>query len=300
MRISVALCTFNGARFLAQQLESIAAQTRQPDELVICDDGSTDDTLAIVQKFSPPFPVRIRRNAQRLGVAKNFEQVISMCEGEMIALADQDDVWYPEKLAVLERELANADLVFSNARRVDAYGRVLPDSLWKHIGFRHSGRPMLNVLVERNVVTGATMAFRATVRGRALPIPNEHGMLHDHWIALIVAANGRVRAVDERLIDYRVHEAQERGIGEPAAGLRRWFALARNTGPAEFAQKAAELRLVAERIDSGLRPRIAHLERRAALPKSRLARIPAVAREIPAYFRYSNHLWSIAKDLLWK
>jgi glycosyltransferase involved in cell wall biosynthesis len=294
MRISVALCTLNGGRFLEEQLASIAAQTRPPDEVVVCDDGSTDGTIAILERF----PFRIHRNPVRLGVTKNFEQAISLCSGDMIALADQDDVWYPHKIAVLERALADADLVFSNARRVDAYGRVLPDSLWDHIGFRNSGRPMLNVLVERNVVTGATMAFRADVRARALPIPNEHGMLHDQWIAMIVAATGRVHPVDEVLIDYRIHKAQERGAGEAAGGLKRWFELARNTGPADFAQKAAELRLVARRVDIGLAPRIEHLERRAALPKSRLARIPAVVRELPGYFRYSNHIWSVAKDLL--
>jgi glycosyltransferase involved in cell wall biosynthesis len=298
MRISVALCTWNGGRFLGDQLASIAAQTHPPHELIVCDDGSEDDTLAILERFRPPFPVRLQRNPLRLGVTKNFQKAIELSTGDAVALADQDDVWYPQKLSVLDQALDDADLVFSNARRVDAYGRPLPGSLWDHIGFRNSGRPMLNVLVERNVVTGATMAFRTTVRDRILPIPNAHGMLHDQWIALIVAASGRVRPIAEQLIDYRVHEDQERGIGKPAAGLRRWFELARNTGPAEFAQKAAELKLVAERIDIGLGPRIAHLERRAALPPSRLARIPAVLGDVPAYVRYSNHLWSLAKDLL--
>src|SRR5260370_27009832 len=98
--ISVAMCTFNGARFLPEQLQSIALQTLQPSELVICDDGSTDGTVGILQSFalSARFPVRIFCNQETLGPARNFEKAIGLCDGEIISLCDQDDVWRPEKL----------------------------------------------------------------------------------------------------------------------------------------------------------------------------------------------------------
>src|SRR5258708_29962312 len=108
-RISVAMCTYNGARFLAQQLESIVAQTRLPDELVVCDDVSADESPEIIRKFAKnaPFPVRLELNEKNLGSSKNFEKAIGLCRGGLIALADQDDVWKPQKLAVLETVLEN-------------------------------------------------------------------------------------------------------------------------------------------------------------------------------------------------
>ena len=100
LRISVAMCTFNGGRYLEQQLESIAEQTQQPCELVVCDDGSTDDTIAILKRFkaNAPFPVTVVENAVRMGSTSNFDQAIGMARGEFIALCDQDDRWLPHKL----------------------------------------------------------------------------------------------------------------------------------------------------------------------------------------------------------
>src|SRR5258708_1747298 len=120
IKVSVALCTYNGARFLREQLESIAAQTHIPAELVACDDASTDDSFSILESFakSAVFPVRLVRNEIRVGSTKNFEQAIGLCTGEIIALCDQDDVWLPEKLARIGEELArhrDAVMVFSDA-----------------------------------------------------------------------------------------------------------------------------------------------------------------------------------------
>src|SRR5882762_9087557 len=100
MKISIAMCTYNGARYLREQLDSIAAQTRPPSELIVCDDNSLDETREIVAGFaaSAPFPVRLGVNEQNLGSIRNFERAIKLCEGDLIALSDQDDVWLPEKL----------------------------------------------------------------------------------------------------------------------------------------------------------------------------------------------------------
>src|SRR5258708_37621369 len=99
--LSVAMCTYNGARFLPEQLESIAAQTKLPDELVVCDDRSTDGSVEIIRSFAQraPFEIRLDINANNLGSTKNFEKAIGLCQGEIIALADQDDVWCPQKLS---------------------------------------------------------------------------------------------------------------------------------------------------------------------------------------------------------
>src|SRR5581483_5816839 len=101
MRISIAMATYNGGQFIREQLDSLSRQTFLPCELVVCDDGSTDHTLAIVETFaaSAPFAVRIHRNKKRLGFGPNFLKAASLCDGEVIAFSDQDDVWLETKLA---------------------------------------------------------------------------------------------------------------------------------------------------------------------------------------------------------
>src|SRR4051794_13032642 len=105
MKFSIAMTTFNGERYLREQLDSLSAQDRLPDELVVCDDGSSDGTLEMVRAFaaSSPFEVRLVENDERLGVTGNLEKAISLCDGELIALCDQDDVWRSDKLQRLEQ-----------------------------------------------------------------------------------------------------------------------------------------------------------------------------------------------------
>ncbi len=139
-KISVALCTYNGERFLQKQLDSIANQTRLPDEMVVCDDRSTDRTVAMVREFqaSASWPVRVFENEHNLGSAANFERAIGLCSGDLIALSDQDDIWYPNRLARSEQELtahAEAGLVFSDADVIDDQGRKQEKTLWQRLGF---------------------------------------------------------------------------------------------------------------------------------------------------------------------
>ncbi|MBA3247724.1 MAG: glycosyltransferase family 2 protein [Pyrinomonadaceae bacterium] len=184
MKLSVAMCTYNGARYLQEQLASLAAQTRPPDELVVCDDCSTDETRAILEEFRAraAFPVRLYFNEQNLRVVRNFAKAISLCGGDIIALCDQDDVWLPEKLSRFEAEFARAPeigLVFSDLEVVDEDLRPLGfrawQSFWVDFGEREQrlfaqGRAF-DVLLTRNMVTGAAMAFRATYKDLVLPIP---------------------------------------------------------------------------------------------------------------------------------
>src|SRR5688500_18488634 len=182
MKISVAMCTYDGEPFLREQLASIAAQGRQPDELVVCDDRSSDSTCDIVREFAAtaPFAVRLHTNERNLGSTKNFERAIRLCEGDAIALADQDDVWLPSKLARIEERFAaepRAGLVFSDAEVVDERLRPLGYRLWESVGFDRahqrlvSGGRALDVLLPGWTVTGATLAFRSRFRNLVLEIP---------------------------------------------------------------------------------------------------------------------------------
>src|SRR5258708_7526568 len=179
-RISVALCTYNGERFLPEQLASIAKQTRLPDELVVCDDHSMDRTVAIVQEFAAAasYPVRVFENKSNLGFAANFERAIRLCDGDLIALCDQDDIWYPHRLDCSEQEFIahpHAGLVFSDADLVDEHNRLIGQTLWQRLGFvgkckRDLLAGQFVVLAKHRFVTGATVMFRATLRDHCLPI----------------------------------------------------------------------------------------------------------------------------------
>ena len=302
-RATVALCTYNGARFLRQQLQSIAAQTKKPDSVVISDDASSDDTVTIAREFarSSPFPVDIHIHPARLGVSGNFDRAISLVNGDVIFLADQDDVWHPEKM---ERLLAVFDdarvtCVFTDARLVDENGTSMDHTLWQQIRYRPSPR-LFDTLADRNVATGATMAFRAELRRLILPIPRDQP--HDWWIALLAAATDGLHPMAAALIDYRVHRQQQAGAGPQVGSLRTWIEASMQTGPRAFRDRADRLALVRDRLASrgvaiDVDERIAHLLARASMRGVR--RPLLVARELLTgrYFRYSRHLVSAAKDL---
>ena len=226
LRLSIALATYNGARYLGEQLESFVRQRRPPDELVVCDDASTDDTPAILRDFEKhaPFPVRIEVNPERLGGVGNFTRAISLCSGDAILLSDQDDVWLPEKVAALESSLAGAPgatLAFGDTSLVDGALRPLGHTGFDSLGLRGGALAkieaghVLEALLRFNVVTGAAMAFRAELRDLALPVGR--GWVHDEWIAAIASAVGSVVVIDRPLILYRQHDHQQ--IGLPKRGF---------------------------------------------------------------------------------
>jgi glycosyltransferase involved in cell wall biosynthesis len=220
MNLSIALCTYNGAVYLREQLESIAAQTRTPDELVISDDQSTDDTLRLIEEFAATagFPVRLSVNESNLGTAKNFEKAIGLCRGDVIVLSDQDDVWHSDKLESVERIFEarpQLSLVFSNAELVDETLRLFDKTLFDLVHFDgekqrlvKSGRA-LDLQLRENLVLGATVAFRATLKDLVLPISGNGPLVHDGWIVLLIAAVGEIDFIKRPLLKYRQHSAQQ-------------------------------------------------------------------------------------------
>lgn len=221
--ISVALCTFQGERFIEKQIQSLLDQTRVPDEIVLCDDGSQDRTLEIVESLQKktPIPIAIYKNPERLGSTKNFEKAIRICKGDLIFLSDQDDWWYPEKIEQIESIFAaNPSLlcVFSDAELVDEDLNTLKTTMWTILQFdeitksRFLKSEAFEVLLRYNVVTGATMAISASSREKILPIPKE--WVHDAWIALILAYNLNISFIERPLIKYRQHSSQQLGSGD--------------------------------------------------------------------------------------
>ena len=221
LQISIALCTYNGAAYLAEQLDSILKQTYTPYELVVCDDASQDGSIAILESFATrsPFPVRIYRNPQRLDISANFEQAIRLCTGNVIALCDQDDVWLPNKLALFAEMFAmGKDLVCCDAEVSDSDLHSLGYTLWQRVNFNHIEHELaredrfLDVLIKHFVVAGATLAFKSEARDRLLPIPT--GWLYDAWIATILAATGKVGLEETPLQRYRQHGGNALGASQ--------------------------------------------------------------------------------------
>ena len=320
-RISIALCTYNGARFLDEQLASYAAQTRLPDELVACDDASTDASRDLLAAFArrAPFPVHIHVNPVRLGATKNFERVIGLCTGDLIATSDQDDVWLPRKLAVSERalvEVPSRGLVFTDGKMVDESLCSVGHRLWDNINFgvldkarvRH-GRAF-EVLLRQWVVTGATMMFRARYRSDVLPIPDN--WVHDGWIALLISALAPVAFVPEATLKYRQHPAQQ--IGGRKLGWRALYEKAREVGPPYFRLSYERCLLARERLlalraqvrDPRFLPmmdgKVEHQRRRLAISEtpSRAGRMLASLDELVhgRYRRYSPNIAHFIKDMI--
>lgn len=322
MKISVALCTYNGADFLSDQLQSIIAQSRPPDEIVVCDDGSTDETQTILKQFAAasPVPVSLHCNENNLGSVKNFEKTISLCTGDVIALSDQDDVWRVDKLQLIEdefRKAPKAGLVFSDAEIVDENLNSLGKRMWDEVGFDahkrklvRSGRA-LEVLITGWTVTGATMAFRSEFKTLSLPIPDGIAMIHDGWIALTVAAVAEVVMIEEPLIKYRQHGRQQIGAPsrtqEPEQGVIESFRRRNNKADLHNILTTLEQRLVAQSASYDTRNALSfvgdysfHLNVRANLPQNRLNRLPTILRELLTrrYHEYANGFKSAAKDLV--
>jgi len=319
MRISVALCTYNGSRFVREQLASVLSQTRVPDELVVCDDCSEDDTVDMVLETlkARGIPFTIKRNSARLGPTKNFEQAISLCTGDVITLCDQDDVWMPGKLAKLEQvflEDPDVSYVFSDAMVVDEALRPLGYTLWEAIGFgaceqkKFEKGTQLEVLLRHNVVTGATLAFRSELRQAVLPIPPE--WVHDAWIALIAACCGKKGvAFRTPLILYRQHEGQ--AIGGRKLTIRERLHRALATQREDYLKDIRRYQQVQERlrvrevrdsqVEGLLESKIRYLQARACIwDRSRLRALSVPIRELAMgrYWKFSHGWSSFGKDFL--
>ena len=205
--VAICMATFEPDLALFRtQIESLRGQEDDHWVCVISDDASEPDAFAALCEVvgdDPRFVVN--RSERRLGFYRNFERALTLAPGEaeLIALCDQDDRWYPEKLTVLRAALGRAQLVFSDQRLVDADGAVLRETMWARRAGNHTD--LVSMLVA-NTVTGAAALFRRDVARLALPFPDTPGLpFHDHWIGLVALAAGDVGYVDRPLYDYVQH-----------------------------------------------------------------------------------------------
>jgi glycosyltransferase involved in cell wall biosynthesis len=220
--ISVAVVTFNGERFIQEQLESIVSQHPAPYEIVISDDGSTDRTLDAVAFALAGTTIPVRSvGGEHVGLLRNVERAIRACEGTVIALSDQDDIWLPGRLEAIQKAFDDpaVTLWFSDGEVVDEYGEPVGARLWEIVSLTPDAQQSLMHghglprLIHGGTVTGATMAFRQSVSSLALPLPAELDgpdvpFLHDGWLAVLAAMTGRVVTDAHPFTRYRQHERQ--------------------------------------------------------------------------------------------
>jgi glycosyltransferase involved in cell wall biosynthesis len=295
--ISVALCTYNGEEFLPKQLDSIKQQTKPIHELVVCDDGSRDATIEILEKFrqSVSFPVVIHQNSSNLGSNKNFEQCLQKCSGEIIFLCDQDDVWMSNKVEIMTAYFqahSNQDAVFSNAQIIDQRGLKTGNTSFNQIEFNQLAQAKwisggsFEILLKGYVVTGATMAIRKRCLPNLLPVPEIiPELIHDGWMALMLAINNQIGFIAEPLIQYREHESQQVGLKakNQRVSLLDRFTRTRNDKLMRIQKKHTDAKALYQYIHAlpnvpidvihKLQHRFEFYAMRAQLPSNRLLRI---------------------------
>ncbi|NTS43209.1 glycosyltransferase [Flavisolibacter sp. BT320] len=200
--VSIAVCTYNGAAFLLQQLQTIVMQTYQNLEIVIVDDASTDDTAAIVsQVAAQDRRVRFFQNEKNLGFNKNFEKAVTLCRGEYIAISDQDDVWEQNKIEVMMKQWpADCDFVYSLS---EDFSGESPTARHKKIRTRlYSGSEPQKLYFESPIHGHASM-FKTSLLAHALPFPAT--VFYDWWLSVIASSVGKVGCIPELLTHHRVH-----------------------------------------------------------------------------------------------
>lgn len=222
--ISVCIATYNGSRFINEQLSSILPQLGKDDEVVVSDDGSTDDTLKIIEDFDDE-RITILVNSERHGVIGNFENALRNAHGEYIFLSDQDDVWAPDKVRKCMNLLEACDMVLHNMQFMNS---DKPD----FFSIRKARTGIIRNLC-RNSYSGCCMAFRRKVLSWCLPFPKSIPM-HDVWMGIMTEIEGKVIFTNDCLLQYRIHEnnASFNNVGKSGFSLytkaKQRFLLAQN------------------------------------------------------------------------
>ncbi|HEX4402426.1 MAG TPA: glycosyltransferase family 2 protein [Galbitalea sp.] len=320
MNVAVALCTRNGAAHIEQQILSILNQSVLPTEVVISDDASTDNTVALIRgmfdRHPKPTPqLIVLENAVPLGVTANFEQALRSCTCELIALSDQDDIWHTDRIRVAALQFESSpslELLHTDARLVAGDGEPLGVSLFEALDLTRAEVAALESgqsfapLLKRNLITGATTMVRKALVARAIPFPAP--WVHDEWLAIVASAADGLRMIPNRLIDYRQHGANEIGVrklGAPGK-IRRIFEPRGGRGD-YLLLRAQVMYARLEGLGSEVSPaylelargKVEHQRARAALSASRPRRWVPVLREVTTgrYRSFSRGAGDILRDL---
>ncbi|MCJ7934333.1 MAG: glycosyltransferase [Chryseobacterium sp.] len=223
MTSSVALCTYNGENYIAEQLESILSQTKSVSEIVICDDGSTDGTLKILSEYTAQFPnlIKVYQNPENLGYIANFEKAMNLCSGDIVFLCDQDDRWYKDKTEAITSVFEKHPNINIVSHNIKLFGEAISSSeeitYWDiestdPARFTNTHDIVKRILYQGNIFPGMSMAIRNTFLKAHLPLKKINPVIiHDYELLLLAADKDTVWIEKNILGEYRIHSRQNIG-----------------------------------------------------------------------------------------
>jgi glycosyltransferase involved in cell wall biosynthesis len=220
MKICITLATYNGEKYLAQMLDSLVAQKKPADVIIAVDDGSKDSTCEILERYKDKLPLEITKFEKNRGHRASFSTALEkarelLADDDLIFLADQDDIWLPNKLEVMSQKIGDSSMIFGDAEIIDGDG-VVTESSWRKKAEIVEQLSQQALLTGYTNVTGCMVAFKAGLLKTALPIPQDVPV-HDQWITLCATAENGYRAIADKVIQYRIHG--NNAIGE---GNKTW------------------------------------------------------------------------------
>lgn len=232
--ISVVMATYNGMPYLQEQIESILQQTMLPAEIIVCDDGSVDGTIALLEAYQQVGKLKLYKNETTLGVVENFKKAVSLTtEGNYIALSDQDDIWMPNKLALLHNALTELEqsqqdkevpcIVYSDLILVNEQKQILNNSFWNEL-YHDKHEHCLHTLLFGNFVTGCSVMMNSATKKYFSAIPLT--ILHDVWLAFLGNTIGNIKAIPRPLLYYRQHahnQNYQQGNTKQSKAQLRWL-----------------------------------------------------------------------------
>ena len=324
LTISVAMRVYNSSRFVGEQLASILTQSSPPEQIVIGDDGSDDNTLALItamieteQQARPSWKTEVTiLSSGHVGITANIERTIAACTGDIVIICDHDDRCAPTRFEWIRAAFEQQpELLFihSDATLIDEGGDprgVLLTERQLVTGWereRYRGGAAFPVLIRRNIVTGATAAFRRELVSHAVPFPR--AWVYDEWLGIVAAGMGRLSFLEEPLLQYRQHSSNKQGVRRRSAREKAGMLLAVGNGRNERLQARAAV--LVERL-SGLgalvppqnltlaNAKLRHESARARLPRNRFLRALPVLRAAGsgAYARFARGRKDIVLDLI--
>ncbi|GAC1305613.1 MAG: hypothetical protein NVSMB24_14750 [Mucilaginibacter sp.] len=207
--VSIALCTYNGAKHLTAQLDTLIAQTYKQLEIIVVDDCSTDDTYAILTEYANRFPqIKIFRNESNLGFTANFEKAAALCTGELIALCDQDDLWHPQKIELQVNALKNNILIYHDSEFIHEDGTSMNKKMSDLMNLYRGDRP--EAFLFFNCVSGHSILMKKQLISAAFPLKKDY--FHDWWLAYVATNIGEIDYIPQCLVQYRQHDKSETNI----------------------------------------------------------------------------------------
>ena len=251
--VEILMATFEGSAFLEEQLESLLDQTYSHWNLVIRDDGSSDDTLPLIHSYAARYPGKIRvvdSHTNKRGPCRNFTSLLEFSTAPYTMFCDQDDVWFREKIEMSLEEMQRLEglfgqscplLVHTDLQVVNEHLDIIADSYWEHQNLSPNKFLSLNRLLVQNGVTGCATMINGSLRDPLLPIP-AGAIMHDWWTALVASAFGKIGFIDRPALKYRQHDRNE-------VGAKRWgwrFIRSRLSDPGEIRHSLRNTQIQAE------------------------------------------------------